>query len=255
MPRRTGRCACRRRPRRSCRPAPSRPWQAGASRPSPTCRRRRAGRCGRPSDRPRSRRRRPCTVPPARGPASARKASVVSARCGLQPRHRGKVSRVARFGQPGSDAGWRPGSDRHAEVPMLSPLQRSGTGKRPCRTTRARTTSGRISTRSEIFKDRPRPSAGGSGNLSNTIGAEQGIEFFGGDAQPERASAPPRPISSRPARSPSSPRPTCWSSAAARPARPRPSPPPASAPTCCWSSATTTWAASRPAASSSGSTA
>jgi len=45
--------------------------------------------------------------------------------------------------------------------------------------------------RSEIFRDRPTPQgAGGSGNLSNTIGAEQGIEFFGGDAQPARRARP-----------------------------------------------------------------
>jgi sugar/nucleoside kinase (ribokinase family) len=44
--------------------------------------------------------------------------------------------------------------------------------------------------RSEIFRDRPTPQGGGSGNLSNTIGAEQGIEFFGGDAQPARRARP-----------------------------------------------------------------
>ncbi len=45
--------------------------------------------------------------------------------------------------------------------------------------------------RSEIFKRPPdAQGAGGSGNLSNTIGAEQGIEFFGGDAQPARRARP-----------------------------------------------------------------
>ena len=37
---------------------------------------------------------------------------------------------------------------------------------------------GRLFFKSEIFKDGP-----GAGNLSDTIGAEQGIEFFGGETR------------------------------------------------------------------------
>jgi hypothetical protein len=45
---------------------------------------------------------------------------------------------------------------------------------------------GRIFYQAEVFKDRP---AGGT-NLSNTIGAEQGIELFGGDRAPARRRRP-----------------------------------------------------------------
>ena len=104
---------------------------------------------------------------------------------------------------------------------------------------------------SEIFRDRPTPnSAGGSGGMpSNTIGAEQGIEFFGGDAQPARR-ARPNKKHLEPAREiPVFAETDVLVWAAAPAGTPRPSPPPGSAPTCCWWSATTTWAASRPAAS------
>src|SRR5947209_3209783 len=46
---------------------------------------------------------------------------------------------------------------------------------------------GRLFFRSEIFKDGP-----GSGNLSDTIGAEQGIEFFGGETRRQKRPRPAR---------------------------------------------------------------
>jgi hypothetical protein len=49
---------------------------------------------------------------------------------------------------------------------------------------------GRLFFQSEIHKDGPR--AAGAGNLSNTIGAEQGIEFFGGERMPARRQRPAR---------------------------------------------------------------
>ena len=47
--------------------------------------------------------------------------------------------------------------------------------------------SGRLFFKSEIFKDGP-----GAGNLSNTIGAEQGIEFFGGETRRQKRPRPAR---------------------------------------------------------------
>ena len=46
---------------------------------------------------------------------------------------------------------------------------------------------GRLFFKSEIFKDGP-----GAGNLSNTIGAEQGIEFFGGETRRQKRARPAR---------------------------------------------------------------
>src|SRR5947207_8594657 len=46
---------------------------------------------------------------------------------------------------------------------------------------------GRLLFKSEIFKDGP-----GAGNLSNTIGAEQGIEFFGGETRRQKRPRPAR---------------------------------------------------------------
>ena len=46
---------------------------------------------------------------------------------------------------------------------------------------------GRLFFKSEIFKDGP-----GAGNLSDTIGAEQGIEFFGGETRRQKRPRPAR---------------------------------------------------------------
>ena len=46
---------------------------------------------------------------------------------------------------------------------------------------------GRLMYKSEIFKDGP-----SAGNLSNTIGAEQGIEFFGGETGRQKRQRPAR---------------------------------------------------------------
>ena len=190
------------------------------------------------------------------GPAWARKASVVSARAGCSLV---MARRVCRFGRLVKAPRAAAGSDRPPEVPYARALNAAGSARATARARETRMADdkgaedgGRLLYQVRNLQGRPQAPPG---NYSNTIGAEQGIEVFGGERDRRGARGPRGPISSRPARSPSSPRPTCWSSAAARPERPRPSPPPASAPTCCSSSATTTWAAFPPAASSSGSTA
>ena len=82
--------------------------------------------------------------------------------------------------------------------------------------------NGRILYQSEIFKDGPKAAS----NYASSIGAEQGLEVFGGEQTLRRdGHGPQRRISSRRARSPSLPRRTCSSSAAARPAPLRPSRP------------------------------
>ena len=100
----------------------------------------------------------------------------------------------------------------------------------------------RMTRESEIFRDPP-----GSGNYSSSIGAAQGIELF----QRQWPCAPPRPaqeVFSKSARQfRSSPKLTCWWSAAAQPERAAAIVRPVSARTCCWSSATTTWAGFGPA--------
>ena len=146
--------ACRRRPTRSCRPAPPRPWRAGASPPVTALRvsgaeadvvdhrtRREAGAAGRAQCR---------KLRPGLGQKSFRRLGAL----GLQLGHGGSLGCAAAFGQPrAADAGGGPvaagGGSAYA-------FDNDLTGKRPCRTTRARTTSAR-SIESEIFRDARRP--------------------------------------------------------------------------------------------------